>query len=609
MSDTQQIKDKIDIVELIGEYVPLKAAGVNHKGLCPFHREKSPSFMVTRERQGWHCFGCGKGGDIFTFVQEIEGMEFVEALRFLAQRAGIELTGRVRSDVEMNEKNRIKNINAKAAYFYHSFLMQMDAAKDARDYLEKRGVTKDTIEEWQVGFVPDQWDLLTKYLLKKGCAIEDMVASGLTIKRDGAGAGSGKGFYDRFRGRIMFPIWDIQGDIVGFTGRILVETAMSGGKYVNTPQTPVFDKSRIVFALDKARQAIKQAGYSVLAEGQMDVIACHQAGMHNVVASSGTALTEEQVKLLERYAKSIRMAFDADEAGQNAAKRGIDIALEAGLEVKIIQIPEGAGKDPDECIKQNKDVWFQAVEQAVDVMHWYFDRAFRGKDLSSPRQKQDIADALLGEIVRIPYAVERDHWLQELSHRLGVDVEVLRDDIKRILTGRQASMQKASDASSRFAKEVKAPSKPVLQPTTRLETLIEQLFIFLWKLPAIDKDLMEKLPGTALSTSAYGPLYEWLSLAYSTTDKIVLDEKRHDLPSALQQLTSHLLLKGEWEFFASVKKDDAVITKEILSLSEQIHKEYTLERRKALQYELETAEKNGQSDRIAEILQELQQLI
>ncbi len=608
MSDTQQVKDKIDIVELIGEYVPLKAAGVNHKGLCPFHREKSPSFMVTRERQGWHCFGCGKGGDIFTFVQEIEGMEFVEALRFLAQRAGIELTGRVRNEVEMNEKNRIKNINAKASYFYHSFLMQMDAAKDARDYLTKRGVTTDTLEEWQVGFVPDQWDLLTKYLLKKGCAIEDMVASGLTIKRDGATSGSGKGFYDRFRGRIMFPIWDIQGDIVGFTGRILVETAMTGGKYVNTPQTPVFDKSRIVFALDKARQAIKQAGFSVLAEGQMDVIACHQAGMHNVVASSGTALTEEQIKLLERYAKSIRMAFDADEAGQNAAKRGIDIALEAGLEVKIIQIPEGAGKDPDECIKKDKAVWLRAVDEAVDVMRWYFDRAFRGKDLSSPRQKQEIADALLGEIVRIPYAVERDHWLQELSHKLGVDVEVLRDDIKRILAGRHASAQKASD-SSRFAKETKVVPKPVPQPATRLETLIEQLFIFLWKLPSIEKKLVEQLPTKALSTSAYGPLYEWLSLAYSTTDKIVLDEKRHEMPSALQQLTDHLLLKGEWEFFASVKNDSTVIEKEILVLSEQIHREYTLERRKALQYELEIVEKNGESDRVAEILQELQQLI
>lgn len=606
MSDTQQIKDKIDVVELIGEYVQLKPAGVNHKGLCPFHREKSPSFMVTRERQGWHCFGCGKGGDIFTFVQEIEGMEFVEALRFLAQRAGIELTGRVRNEVEMNEKNRIKNINAKAVYFFHNVLTQMDVAKDARSYLEKRGLTTDTIEEWQVGFVPDQWDLLTKYLLSKGCAIEDIVASGLTIKKDNAGAGSGRGYYDRFRGRIMFPIWDVQGDVVGFTGRILVETEMSGGKYVNTPQTPVFDKSRIVFALNKSRQAIKQAGYSVLVEGQMDVIACHQAGIHNVVASSGTALTEEQVKMLERYAKTIRMAFDADEAGQNAAKRGIDIALEAGLEVKIIQIPEGAGKDPDECIKKDKAVWMQSVENAVDVMRWYFDREFKGKDLTSPRQKQEIANALLGEIVRIPYAVERDHWLQELSYRLKVDVEVLREDIKRILNGRKASSHTAKEAPRAPEPQKKPePQKPV----SRLDALVEQIFILLWKLKTVDKDLFASLPGNILSTSLYAPLYERLRLAYSISDKIVLDDLRHVLTPSLDTQINHLLLKGEWGFFATIKNDETFIRKEMQPLVDQIRKEYTLERRKVLHAELEKAEKGRQGDRVTEIIKELQQLV
>lgn len=604
MSDTQQIKDKIDVVELIGEYVQLKPAGINHKGLCPFHREKSPSFMVTRERQGWHCFGCGKGGDIFTFVQEIEGMEFVEALRFLATRAGVELTGRIRSDVEMNEKNRIKNINAKAAYFFHNVLTQMDIAHDARVYVEKRGLTSDTIEEWQVGFVPDQWDLLTKYLLTKGCAIEDMIASGLTIKKDGAS--NGRGFYDRFRGRIMFPIWDIQGDIVGFTGRILVETEMSGGKYVNTPQTPVFDKSRIVFALDKARQSIKQLGYSVLVEGQMDVIACHQAGMHNVVASSGTALTEEQVKLLERYGKTIRMAFDADEAGQNAAKRGIDIALEAGLEVKIIQIPEGAGKDPDECIKKDPTMWVHAVENAVDVMRWYFDRAFKGKDLSSPRQKQEVANTLLGEIVRIPYAVERDHWLQELSHKLIVDVEVLREDIKRILAGRQKSVHTAREAA-RAPEPVKKPELP--KPESRLDALVEQLFILLWKMKSIDKELFATLPKNILSTSIYAPLYEQLGLAYSSADKIVLDDLRHAITPSLDPQINHLLLKGDWGFFATIKNDEGLIRREIQPLVDQIRKEYTLERRKVLQTELEIAEKSGQHDRITLIIQELQQLV
>ena len=217
MSDeVQLIKDKIDVADLIAEYVQLKPAGINKKGLCPFHHEKSPSFMVNSERQGWHCFGCGKGGDIFTFVQEMEGMEFKEALKHLANRAGVQLTS-YRSDVDSSQKNRLKDINIEVARFFHNFLLKMPTAKSAMDYLISRGLKNETIEEWQVGFVPEQWELLTQYLLKKGFSIDDLVASGLTIKRDGADATSGRGFYDRFRGRIMFPIWNVHGEVVGFT--------------------------------------------------------------------------------------------------------------------------------------------------------------------------------------------------------------------------------------------------------------------------------------------------------------------------------------------------------------------------------------------------------
>src|SRR3989339_1072291 len=392
MSDeVQQIKDKIDVADLVGEYVQLKPAGVNRKGLCPFHHEKTPSFMVSPERASWHCFGCGKGGDIFTFIEEIEGMEFKEALKYLANKAGVTLTSNFKSEVNSSQKNRLKELNNEAARFFHNFLLKMSVSKPALDYLLNRGIKMETIEEWRVGYIPEQWDLLTQYLLKKGFAIDDLVASGLTIKRDNADPKTHRGFYDRFRGRIMFPIWDVQGEVVGFTGRILVEKENSGGKYVNTPQTIVYDKSRVIFGLNKAKQEIRARNLIVMVEGQMDVIACHQAGMKNVVASSGTALTEEQVHLLKRYSNNVAIAFDADAAGQNAAKRGIDVAMQEGMNIRVIQIPPGEGKDADECLQKNPEVWFKAVAEAVSVMDWYFKNILFGVNLHDPRKKQQTA--------------------------------------------------------------------------------------------------------------------------------------------------------------------------------------------------------------------------
>ena len=427
----QQIKDKIDVADLIGEYVQLKPAGVNKKGLCPFHHEKTPSFMVSPERKSWHCFGCAKGGDIFTFIEEIEGMEFKEALKYLANKAGVVLTNNFKQEVGGSQRNRLKDINAEAARFFYNFLIKIPSAKLAMDYLIKRGIKSETIDGWQIGYIPEQWDLLTQYLLKKGFAIDDLVASGLTIKRDNADPKTYRGFYDRFRGRIMFPILDAHGDVVGFTGRILVEKENSGGKYVNTPQTVVYDKSRVIFGLNKAKQEIRARNLIVMVEGQMDVIACHQAGMKNVVASSGTALTEEHVKLLKRYSSNINMAFDMDEAGQNAARRGIAIALREGMNIKVIRLPADAGKDPDECLKKNPTIWFDAVRQAVSVMDWDFKNILSGVNLSDPRQKQQVADALLNEIQKIPHPVERDSWTKKLADILNVDLSVLVEMIQK----------------------------------------------------------------------------------------------------------------------------------------------------------------------------------
>ena len=595
MSDTQQIKDKLDIVELIGEYVKLKPAGTNHKGLCPFHNEKSPSFMASRERQTFKCFGCGKGGDIFTFVQEIEGMSFVEALKLLADKAGIELTRQV-NEVQGNQKNRIKEINLQAARFYHNVLIKLEAAKPAREYLRKRNLTDNTIEQWQIGYIPEQWDLLTKYLLKKGFSIDDLVASGLTIKRDNANPKTYRGFYDRFRGRIMFPIRDVHGGVVGFTGRVLVETEKSGGKYVNTPQTIVYDKSRIVFGLDKAKQAIRKQDRIVMVEGQMDVIACHQAGFTNVVATSGTALTEFQVKILKRYSANMNMAFDADDAGQAAAKRGIAVALEKGMHMKVIQIPEGKGADPDECVSQYPDVWQQAVDNATDIMQWYIDKAFKNKDLTKPRDKQSIVDEVLPDINLLPYAVEKDHWMGELASRIGVDIQILRQDARRIASQTpQRKVNQSPQEEGTIQKEKK----------TRLEQLLEQFFALTLQYPSETMQLIYDLPDQVIDGTSYIPLYEALKTSYTQGSSLDSALVRANVPAASQAQFDNLLLQAEWEF-AEMSKEKAL--EQAKQIQAQLLDLWKKQKRQTIQTALAQAEKAGDQDAISKLLQQFQSL-
>ncbi len=594
--DITRIKEKVDVVDLISEYVALKPAGVNHKGLCPFHHEKSPSFMVNRERQSWHCFGCAKGGDVFTFIQEIEGMEFRDALRFLADKAGIVLS-RTINTTETSQKNRLKDINHDASKFFHYILLKLPQSRPALEYLVNRGLKDETISAWQIGFIPDQWDLLTKYLLKKGHAIDDVIASGLAIKKDGTSERSGRGYYDRFRGRIMFPIWDAHDAVVGFTGRVLVETEHSGGKYVNTPQTLLYDKSRVLFGLNKAKREIKARDLIVMVEGQMDVIACHQAGMTNVVATSGTALTEHQITLLKRYSTNVNMAFDSDSAGIAAAKRGIDLLIEDGMNVKVIQIPEGAGKDPDECIKKNASVWFESVAHAKDIMQWYFDRSFADMPLDDPKTKQKIANELLLEISRIPYAVERDHWLSTLSHRLQVDVVVLREDIARILKEQQKTIHSRSSSPT---------GAPVKSTIDHLTVLADRLFSLLYIAPG----LVLKIPENfftidAFSTALHQDLYEIVKIAY--TQRIPCDfthvRERYTHVDTENPLDV-LLLMGEKEFsdFTSEAREQ-----EIIALAMRIRSEWIKQKRSVIQNALRDAEMRGDSATIESLLRSLQQ--
>lgn len=589
--DVQKIKDRLDILELVGEYVQLKRSGVNWKGCCPFHQEKTPSFMVNPEKQIFHCFGCAKGGDIFTFIQEIEGMDFAEALKFLAEKAGVQLSGNFKKDIDQSQKNRILEINKKAANFFHRLLLEMPAGQKALDYLKNRGLDLETIKEWQIGYAPKQWDLLIRYLRNKGCALDDIVAAGLAIKKENADPKSGRGYYDRFRGRVMFPINDLYGHTVGFTGRVLVVEENSGGKYVNTPQTLAYDKSRVLYGLDKAKTFIKNQKNTVLVEGQMDVIACHQADMKNVVAVSGTALTETQAKMLKRYSDNISMAFDSDRAGVEAAKRGIDVALTQGINVKVIEIPPSLGKDADECIKNNRQKWFETVKNAKDVMEWYFDLYL--KDANGIKSKREAAEALLIEISKILSAVEREQWVKELSERLSIGLDVLKQEAARlVVAGRPRTFSSVSS---------QAPGNSFLKADDPKKKMLDNLLMLFLRYPAAGKKHISRCKSDFFSEPNSRELYESVLKAYNkmealqggtdlSIDKLLDGEK--------QSLSSVLLLQAEVKF-AGLNDEQA--DKEADKILSRLEREWTNEEMLRLTKEADIARKEGDLNKLEEL--------
>lgn len=430
-----EIKSKLDILDVISEYVQLKQSGSNFRGLCPFHQEKTPSFFVSPDRQIWHCFGCGEGGDMFSFVQKVEGVDFPEALRILAEKAGVEI--KQYDSHNSSQRTKLLDICELSAKFYHKILKESSSAEEARKYLKTRGVSSQTISEFQLGFIPDQWDTLLKFLNKRKYQASEIEAAGLVVSKQG-----NSGYYDRFRYRLMFPINDLHGQVVGFTGRILPSKDKKDkkeiAKYINTPETEIYNKSRILYGLDKAKLEAKNKKYFILVEGNMDVLACFQAGYKNTVCSSGTALTLEQAQLLKRYAPNILLAFDMDMAGQNATKRGIDVLLNQGLNVKIVDLGNKY-KDPDEFIQKDEKGWKKALVESLPIMEYYFSSAFqpyqsKAKKLLKVEDKKEITKKLLPVIAKLGDSVEQGLWLRRLAEDLSVSEVFLRDALHKIKT-------------------------------------------------------------------------------------------------------------------------------------------------------------------------------
>jgi DNA primase len=430
-----EVKSKLSVLEVVAEAVQLKKAGTTYKGLCPFHGEKTPSFVVTPARDTWHCFGCGEGGDIFSFVMKHEGLSFPDALRKLAARAGIEVDERTtREDAH---KARLREVLEQAISFYHVVLTQSKMGAPALEYLHKRGFTDETIAKFQLGWAPDGWDNMIKMLQsRRNAQLSELAEVGLTSQRS-----SGRGAYDKFRARIVFPIRDASGGAVGIGGRILPgatpkATSDDGGpKYMNSPATPLFDKSRTLYLIERARNEMRKRDEAVLVEGYTDALMAHQAGFENVVASLGTALTPAQVAVITRYAKSIVLAYDVDPAGQHAGSIGgaelfrligALAAEETGIEitnVRVARLPES--KDPDEVILATPDLWREAVRTAQPIVEFLIDYYATAVDVRTAKGKSQAVGAIVPILREIRDPVVRDSYMQALGRRTSVDERVL----------------------------------------------------------------------------------------------------------------------------------------------------------------------------------------
>lgn len=466
-SPVEQIKEKLDIVSVVGSYIKLDRAGGNFRARCPFHNERTPSFMVSPDRGSYHCFGCNKGGDIFSFVEEIEGTDFAGALRVLADRAGVVLTRE--NPQERNERDRLFTLLSDAVLFYRKELRKNS---EALEYLRKRGLRGETIDEFQIGFAPNDWHGLETYLLSRGYTPIEMEKTGMSIRGE-------KGMYDRFRSRIMFPLCDSSGRAVGFTGRVFhsgdpsssAKATADEAKYVNSPETPLYNKSKILFGLSLAKTAIREAGSAILVEGQMDLIMAHQAGTKNAVAVSGTALTIFQLEMLKRFADKLLFSFDSDDAGLNAAKKSAIPALQMGFDVHAIDL--SGEKDPADLILESPEKWTEAIRSAKHIVEFFLS-VLQRKSADKRDFRLSVEKNVLPLVVSIESKIDQAHFIDVISVFLDISRESVAEEMRKII------LRRNDDISSQ--EEIEDTPTLKRTPVSRKEAIEKKIHgVILWQ--------------------------------------------------------------------------------------------------------------------------------
>ncbi len=468
MDPKDQVKENLSIIDVVSTYVRLEKSGSQFRARCPFHNERTPSFYVSPERKSFHCFGCGVHGDIFTFVEKIENIPFYESLKILADRAGVSL-----KDAQKNkEDSRLVALLADATKYFENNLQE---SAEAKMYLAERGISEESIKTFHIGYAKNEWRMLFIHLASLHYSPEEMEQAGLIIKALDE-QGNTKGYYDRFRGRVMFPIRNISGATVGYSGRImpsLVDTTIAQGKYVNSPETILYHKSKILFGYDTAKKEMYEKKEVVVVEGQMDLVMSYQSSVHNTVAVSGTAFTDEHIKLIKRFADKVILSFDADSAGQTALKKSALLCLYGGLDVYVVG--ELGTKDPADLIKENKDAWIKAIDKKIHVVEFMLANIMKSESDAREQGKKVVAEVL--PFVRaIQSSIDKSHFIKVISDRTGISQNALSDELSRGL--------------SAIPEEQKVENQ--IQKVVGKERVMRELAAFIvWKKLQNNKDVIE----------------------------------------------------------------------------------------------------------------------
>lgn len=578
MDEVAEVKSRLDITEVVGGYVQLKQSGRNLKAPCPFHSEKTASFMVSPEKGIFHCFGCNEGGDIFVFVQKMEGLDFRGALEMLARKAGVELKAKRGESLAINKtKNRLYEAHELATKFFQQSLIQNRRA--AEYAIKQRGLSKQTLLDWRIGYAPDSWNGLTDFLKMRGFTDEELLKGGLAGQKEGRDT-----IYDLFRGRLIFPICDREGRTIGFTARVLDDSLP---KYLNTPQTPLYDKSQAIFGLHLAKEAIRENKEVVLVEGNMDVVASHQAGVRQVVAASGTALTLDQLRTLGKMTKTIKLAFDRDRAGLVATERAIELGQKLGLNLSVVVVKDA--KDADELIARDPEAWKAAIMEAPYIVDYIFDQFKIEYDLDSAMGKRGYTDRLASNLKRLADPVERDHYLKRLAEAVGVSEE---------------AVQKKLDSDDLQAAPLPEPKRAAVQIKPQRRSSYDQL--------------QESVLAMALSHPVTRMSLQDLRLEdFTTTDRQAIYaalKKRTSEPGAevVNSLTEYrdygniLLLRGEQDFTDIPPADRSF---EAFQLARRLRIATNSETKEAISNQLHEAERSGDVVLARKLLEQYQALI
>jgi DNA primase len=518
----REIRDKADIYDVISGYVQLKKIGNRWKGLCPFHQEKTPSFIVNTDNQAFHCFGCGKGGNVFSFIMEKENVDFLEAAHILADRFNIFIpdTNENYTPEKADSKNRLYKLHTLMAELYNNFLFS-PSGKEGLEYLKQRNFTEDLIKEFNIGFAPNSWDYAIKQSRMYKYSETELIDSGIVVQKEDS-----KNIYDRFRNRILFPIWNERGKTIGFSART-IEKNPTGGKYVNSPETLIFKKSRVLYALPIAKPHFHEKKFAILCEGQIDVIAMHRAGFNNAVAPQGTAFTEEQARLLKRYTAAVYICFDGDTAGINATLKVIDILLPLNIEVKVISLP--AGDDPDTIFnKHGKEKIKEYIDSATDFFTFTFNFFKKEIDIFSPYGKKEIVNKFISLFLKIENSVLRSSYITILAAKLSIPESTITSELQKKETPNKVLDKKNVHriAPKQEDEKKRVPIHPII---TKAE---EELLVLTISHGDVGRRLDDELPHDLISDS---PVGNALNIAISQTINGEWENIRQELSSLLNE--------------------------------------------------------------------------